>query len=84
MENVTESRTRLLTATEVAARLGVRPAFVYDLARRHLLPVVHVGRYCRFDPAALDRWLEGGGADESVGEGSTDFSSRFRDRSRKR
>lgn len=61
MQQVREDNPRLLTATEVAAQLGVRPAFVYDLARRHLLPVIHVGRDCRFDPAAIARWLEAGG-----------------------
>jgi excisionase family DNA binding protein len=80
MESASESGRRLLTAAEVAAQLGVRPAFVYDLARRHLLPVIHVGRYCRFDPAALARWLEGGGAIDGEMEALPDQQRRFRDR----
>jgi excisionase family DNA binding protein len=70
MQKVSEPRPRLLTVTEVAAQLGVRPAFVYDLARRHLLPVIRVGRYCRFDPAALSRWLEAGGIADGALDGS--------------
>jgi excisionase family DNA binding protein len=62
MQQQTEVRPRLLKVTEVAAELGVRPAFVYDLARRNLLPVVRDGRYCRFGPTALARWKEAGGS----------------------
>jgi excisionase family DNA binding protein len=61
----TEHRPRLLRAEEVAAQLGVRTDFVYDLARRHLIPVIRVGRYCRFDPIALGRWIAEGGTPET-------------------
>ena len=83
MEQVVESRPRLLTASEVAAQLGVRPAFVYDLARRRLLPVIHVGRYCRFDPVALTRWVEEGGVADETLEDMRE-SPRLRDRKRRR
>jgi excisionase family DNA binding protein len=47
-----------LTAEDVAGLLGVRPAFVYALARRGDLPTVRVGeRYIRFRAEALESWI---------------------------
>jgi excisionase family DNA binding protein len=52
------SASRLLTADEVAAVLGVPRTFVYSLARRGELPTVRIGeRYVRFRGQALDRWI---------------------------
>jgi excisionase family DNA binding protein len=50
---------RLLTAVEVAARLAVPKAFVYELARRGELPTLHVGaRYVRIPATALEEWVK--------------------------
>ena len=49
---------QLLTAAEVAARLAVPKAFVYELARRGELPTLHVGaRYVRIPATALEQWV---------------------------
>lgn len=48
----------LLTAAEVATRLAVPKAFVYELARRGELPTLHVGaRYVRIPATALEAWV---------------------------
>ena len=49
---------RLLTATQVAERLGVKPGWVWAQARAGRIPHVQLGRYRRFREEALDRWLE--------------------------
>jgi len=55
---------RLLTIREVAVRLGVAPAYAYELARRGDLPVVRVGRrYVRVSAATLAAWIERQGLD---------------------
>lgn len=47
---------RLLTATEVAAILGVRPKRVYELG----IPCVRLSaRSLRWELSALARWIEG-------------------------
>jgi len=47
---------RLLTATEVAAVLGVRPKRVYELG----IPCVRLSaRSLRWERSALARWIEG-------------------------
>ena len=48
----------LLAAPEVAKRLGVPLARVYELARTGTLPSVRFGRGVRFDPEALRTWIE--------------------------
>jgi excisionase family DNA binding protein len=49
---------QLLTAAEVAGRLAVPKAFVYELARRGELPTLHVGaRYVRIPVTALEQWV---------------------------
>ena len=52
----------LRRAPEVAQRLGISKQRVYDLVRRGLLPVVRIGRHMRFDGAAIEAWIEAGGA----------------------
>lgn len=52
---------RLLTAREVADILGMREHAVYRLAREGIIPVVHVGRFLRFDPDQLQEWIANGG-----------------------
>lgn len=51
--------TRLLTAEEVASRLGVQPSWVSKAARANRIPHVCVGRYRRFRWPDIEAWLEG-------------------------
>jgi excisionase family DNA binding protein len=48
---------RLLTATQVAERLGVKPGWVWAQARAGRIPHVQLGRYRRFREEALEDWL---------------------------
>jgi excisionase family DNA binding protein len=50
--------TRLLTADEVASRLGVQPSWVSKAARANRIPHVCVGRYRRFRWPDIEVWLE--------------------------
>jgi len=49
----------LLTASEVAALLGVARSSVYEYARRHHepLPSIEIGRHRRFYRADIEYWL---------------------------
>ncbi len=49
---------RLLTADEVASRLGVQPSWVSKAARANRIPHVRVGRYRRFRWPDIEAWLE--------------------------
>jgi excisionase family DNA binding protein len=49
--------TRLLTADQVAKRLGVPKSWVYARARAGGIPAVRLGRYYRFRPQALEDWI---------------------------
>ena len=51
--------TRLLTADEVAERLGVTRDWVWAQARAGRIPHVQLGRYRRFREDALEAWLDG-------------------------
>jgi excisionase family DNA binding protein len=53
----TSDREALLTADEVAARLGVGVKWVWAQARAGSIPHVKLGRYRRFRPEAIDRWI---------------------------
>jgi excisionase family DNA binding protein len=48
---------RLLTADEVADRLGMRTDWVWAQARAGRIPHVRLGRYRRFREAAVEAWL---------------------------
>jgi excisionase family DNA binding protein len=50
--------TRLLTAAEVAAVLGVPKTWVYEQSRAGRIPTVPLGRYRRFRPEAITAWVE--------------------------
>jgi len=52
----------LLTANEVAQKLRLTNARVYELARRHQIPCVRIGRQVRFDNNQLRTWIEQGGS----------------------
>jgi excisionase family DNA binding protein len=48
---------RLLTAEEVAERLGMRTDWVWAQARAGRIPHVRLGRYRRFRESALEAWI---------------------------
>jgi len=52
---------RLLTPQEVADLLGVPISWVYKRSERaasNRLPHIKLGKYLRFERAALERWIE--------------------------
>jgi excisionase family DNA binding protein len=49
---------RLLDAREVAERLGVPVSWVRESSRSGAMPCVRLGRYVRFERAAVEAWLE--------------------------
>ena len=57
----------LLLPEEAAEFLRVPRSQVMELARRRLLPCVHVGRFVRFRQQDLDVWAEKGGAHSELG-----------------
>ena len=60
----------LLTADQVAARLGIHPDQVYYHARKGQIPSVRIGRSVWFVEDQIDRWLEAGGTpDSDCGQG---------------
>jgi excisionase family DNA binding protein len=58
VEGPTAAERRLLSADEVAARLGVQPSWVSKAARANRIPHVRVGRYRRFRWSDIEIWLE--------------------------
>jgi excisionase family DNA binding protein len=48
---------RLLTADELAERLGMRTDWVWAQARAGRIPHVRLGRYRRFRESAVEAWL---------------------------
>jgi len=47
------------TAYQVADFLNVRPLRVYELVHRRQIPFIKIGRrQLRFDPVAIQSWLE--------------------------
>lgn len=60
-ERVATGRARavLVDAREAAGQLGVPPSWLLTEARRNRVPHVRIGKYVRFDPAALERWAQG-------------------------
>jgi len=49
--------TGLLTAEEVAKRLAMTEARIYEMARTGELPSILIGRLRRFEPEAIAKWL---------------------------
>jgi excisionase family DNA binding protein len=47
----------LLDRDEVAARLGVSERMVGRLVEERRIPYVKIGRFVRFEPGEIDRWL---------------------------
>lgn len=50
---------QLLTAEQLAERWQVQPSHIYRLAREGQVPVVRLGRYVRFNPAAIEAFENG-------------------------
>jgi excisionase family DNA binding protein len=48
---------RLLTADEIAQRLGVTTQWVWAQARAGRIPHVRLGRYRRFREPTIDAWI---------------------------
>jgi excisionase family DNA binding protein len=48
---------RLLTAADVAERLNVPTTWVREATRDGRLPHLRLGRYVRYDDAAITAWL---------------------------
>lgn len=48
----------LLTAPQLAALLSVPLGWIYAQTRAGGIPSVRLGRYCRYRPSAIARWLE--------------------------
>jgi excisionase family DNA binding protein len=48
---------RLLDADEVAKMLGVDSAYVYSQARAKKIPSIKLGKYRKFSPSQLKKWL---------------------------
>jgi len=49
---------RLLTASEVAELLSVPESWVRESSRSGAIPCVRLGRYVRYEEAAVLAWLE--------------------------
>lgn len=48
---------RLLTAEEIAERLGVKTQWVWAQARAGRMPHIRLGRYRRFRESAVEAWI---------------------------
>ncbi len=46
------------TAHQVADLLNVRPSRVYELVQGREIPFIRIGRQLRFDPGAIQEWLD--------------------------
>lgn len=49
---------QLVDIQAVAGALGVKVSTVYGMVSRREIPFTKVGRLTKFDPAAIDAWLE--------------------------
>jgi excisionase family DNA binding protein len=52
---------KLLTASDLARRWQVPTSHVYRLTRTGRLPVVRLGRYCRYEQSAVEHFEGAGG-----------------------
>jgi excisionase family DNA binding protein len=72
---------RLLTAEEIAERLGMRTDWVWAQARAGRIPHVRLGRYRRFRESAIEAWvseLETGGTTATLGTADRPLTLRRR------
>ena len=66
---------RLLTAKEVAQLLAVPESWVREATREGRIPHLRLGRYRRYQPAAIEAWLTENRA-EAQGINRRDLPSR--------
>ena len=59
------SAASLITPDALADQWGVPKSHVYRLAREGVLPCVRLGKYVRFDPEEIARFIETGGTKEA-------------------
>ena len=62
----------LLTAKQVAQLLAVPESWVREATREQRIPYIALGRYRRYDKAAIEAWL----AQKQAGPNSPDLRSR--------
>lgn len=60
----------LMSASEVAALLGVPISWVYEQSRRGAIPTVTLGRYRRYRREAIEAWVERLELDADLSAGS--------------
>jgi predicted DNA-binding transcriptional regulator AlpA len=53
---------RLITAEDVANKLGVKPSWVHERTRKRCpesdrIPCIRLGKYVRFSEAEIDAWI---------------------------
>ena len=60
---------RLLTAKEVAELLAVPESWVREATREGRIPHLRLGRYRRYQPAAIEAWLTENRGDCRAGSG---------------
>src|SRR3954449_11963432 len=53
--------TPLLTPSEAAELLAVKPSWIYEAVRAGTLPCLRIGRHIRFTRSMLEDWLQGTG-----------------------
>ena len=49
---------KLLSAEEVAAYLGENERWVYQQAKANKIPAIRIGKFVKFSPSALQKWIE--------------------------
>jgi excisionase family DNA binding protein len=54
----TASIEKLLEAEEIARILGVDVGYVYSQARSNKIPSIKLGKYRKFSPSQLKKWLD--------------------------
>jgi excisionase family DNA binding protein len=72
---------RLLTADELAERLGMKTEWVWAQARAGRIPHVRLGKYRRFRESAVEEWLrelESGGTGRASSQQSRPIPLRRR------
>jgi excisionase family DNA binding protein len=61
MSTYTSTERSLWDARMTARRLGLTTRAVRRFAHLGTIPVVRVGRYVRFDPEQIEKWIQAGG-----------------------
>lgn len=51
---------RFATVKETAVFLGVPESWIYERTRKGAIPVIKLGKYVRFDLAAISAWAKTG------------------------